>query len=331
VSTSNFTSAFAFLGLCLVLLASGATYAMPADGSEGLIREGLALRRNGDDEAALERFTRAARIRRSGRVLTQIALAEQALGRWVEAESHLIEALSLREEAWIAKNRPLLDSALADISSHLGTLEVVGNVPGAEVRVNGTARGRLPLPQALRVASGTVTVEVDAQGYFPLARTVTVMARGRSREVLTLVPSAVAPTASVLPPTASPSRVEVPTPSLSDRSPQSIQMPSPWQRQAGIAAFVASAALMVYGGISTWQREKLVSDNSGKCTRDPQASESMSCSGVRKSISKYETGQLIGYGGAAALAVTGGVLLWVAPSTSDGELSSASIFMRGRF
>ncbi|MDX2023623.1 MAG: PEGA domain-containing protein [Deltaproteobacteria bacterium] len=313
--------------LALTFMWRPTVMAAPADGSEALIREGLSLRRNGDDEGALERFSRAAAIHRGGRVLAQIALAEQALGRWVDAEAHLVESLGLREEAWIAKNRPLLESALADISGHLGTLELISSVAGARVKVNGTERGTMPLRAPLRVPSGTVTVELEADGYFPLARGVVVLAGGKARETLNMVPvKENLPTVALLP---RPQTVE-PAASMLVQPADAPPAPSGrWQRRAAWTTAVAAGALLVYGGISHYQREHAVKDG----TRDgcTQISTDPKCESLRADLDAYETKMAIGYAGAAALAATSGLLFWLAPESSSSNSASATLFMRGSF
>jgi tetratricopeptide (TPR) repeat protein len=317
---------------------SSTAVAIPADGSEALIREGLALRRNGDDEGALAKFNAALGIRRSGRALAQIALAEQAIGHWVESESHLKEALNLRDEAWIAKNRPLLETSLKEISSHLGALELTANVAGAVIKVNGVFRGRLPLPEPMRVPSGTVTVELEAEGYFPLARSVVLSSGGRAREAFTMVSASQSPPVSL--PSFVPPSPPFQTPMVSDSSTSEhaseSQPTSSWQRPTAYVALLGSAALLVYGGVAHWQREKIVRDEIKKAEeKQPFCSPtnlSDDCKGVRKQISDDETHMAIGYGGAAALAATGGLLFWLAPTTGGtSDVSSVALFAKGTF
>src|SRR5437868_3732788 len=83
-----------------------------SEGVEDLLKKGIELRRNGRDREALAEFQRAAQIGRTPRVTAQIALAEQALGMWVEAESHMREALASAQDPWVAKNRAVLEGAL---------------------------------------------------------------------------------------------------------------------------------------------------------------------------------------------------------------------------
>jgi hypothetical protein len=170
-------------------------------GSEAaLMRRGLDLRQKGQDEAALQEFRRAYELSKTGHALAQIALAEQALGRWLEAESHLIEALTLRE-SWIGKNKKHLDQALNDIQGHLGSLELPGEAKAGTVKVDGVQMATLPLTAPLRVPAGSVALEVQAPGYLPIIRNVVVPARGLAREHLTFVAvPAAKPLARVIPP-----------------------------------------------------------------------------------------------------------------------------------
>src|SRR5687768_12256290 len=93
---------------------------------ETLIREGIALRRAGDDLAALSKFQQAYELNKTPRALAQIGLAEQALGRWAVADRHLRQALESADDPWIRKNRGSIDESLTMIAGHVGQLEVSG-------------------------------------------------------------------------------------------------------------------------------------------------------------------------------------------------------------
>lgn len=184
------------LGLLLVSVAW--TTAAPARGmaqagaeasdrADALVREGVALREEGDDEAALARFEEAFRLSPEPRILAQRGLAEQALGRWPDAHEHLSAALEARDDAFVDRYRGVLEEALARVRERVGRLELSGGVPGARVAVNGQPAGTLPLPRPLVVSPGDVVVDVEAQGYLPLRRIVVVTLGGLAREELVLV------------------------------------------------------------------------------------------------------------------------------------------------
>jgi len=94
-----------------------------------------------------------------------VALAEQALGRFVEAEAHLAEALGRGDDPFIRRNREPLEGALEEIGLRCGDLTVEGGVPGAEILIADVAVGVLPLDAPVRVVAGSVAIEVRAAGY----------------------------------------------------------------------------------------------------------------------------------------------------------------------
>ncbi|SRR5579883_1197091 len=156
---------------------------------DALDRHAIALRRQGRDAEALDEFRQSYAARPSARTRAQIGLAEQALGRWVDAEADLRGALEAEGDPWIQRNRAILAAGLADIAKHLGSLEIETDVPGAEVWVNGVRAGVAPLAAPLRVESGTVVVEVRAPGYAAARRTTAVEAGESAREAIHLVPA----------------------------------------------------------------------------------------------------------------------------------------------
>jgi Flp pilus assembly protein TadD len=71
---------------------------------EDLIAHGIELRNTQRDHEALTVFQRATAEQRTPRAVAQLGLCEHALGMWVEAESHLQEALRATQDPWIVKN-----------------------------------------------------------------------------------------------------------------------------------------------------------------------------------------------------------------------------------
>jgi len=182
--------------LVLVLLGAGALHAIcatpqhaqaQASDAQSLLDAGVAARRAGHDEEALALFTRAWDAGQLPRARAQMGLAEQALGKFVDAELHLAEALSWRD-AWIDERRATLEEALTSVRARLARLEVRVEQPGAQLRVNGRAVGALPLAQALVLLPGTVAVSVSAPGFATSTRTVEVVAGQLSRESFELAP-----------------------------------------------------------------------------------------------------------------------------------------------
>jgi PEGA domain len=154
-----------------------------------LMEQGVRQRKAGDDRGARDSFQRAWQLGRSPEALAQLALAEQALGRWVDARTHLLAALEAETHPWIVAHRPILMAALTETASHLGRLDVVCNVSGAELRLDGLLVGRTPLADQLIVNAGQSVLNVSAPGYFDVARTVQVDVGGLARVDVTLTPN----------------------------------------------------------------------------------------------------------------------------------------------
>lgn len=154
--------------------------------AETLIAKGVELREKGKDEEALVVFKKAYAKTPSPRARAQVALAEQALGMWVAAETDLVAALATESDPWITKNRAALDGALGVIRRHIGSLEVRG-ADGAEVLVDGAPVGVASAGTSFRVEAGRRTIEVKSKGHHPTTRSVEVPAGGVARETIALV------------------------------------------------------------------------------------------------------------------------------------------------
>src|SRR5439155_14796032 len=130
--------------LAILLAVSPATARADGDDADAIVRHGLELRRARKDAEALDEFRRAYALRPTPRALAQIGLAEQALGRWIDAEADLAGSLADMLDPWIARNRALLEGDLARIRDHLGWLDVTTNVTEAELWLNGARVGNAP-------------------------------------------------------------------------------------------------------------------------------------------------------------------------------------------
>lgn len=107
----------------------------------------------------------------------------------MEAEAALGRALEALDDPWVAEQRPLLTAQRALARSRVGRLVVEGGVAGAEVAVEGRARGTLPLDGPLRLPVGLARLSVRAVGYQTFARRVMVQPNGETRVLVTLAPA----------------------------------------------------------------------------------------------------------------------------------------------
>jgi len=345
--------ALSFAFAVLVIGTAGRTARAAGDEAtaDAAIRRGVELRKLGKDQDALEEFRKAYAAAKTPRALAQIGLAEQALGRWVDAEADLDSAVASKSDPWIRKNATTLNGALEVIRRHLGSLDVIGP-EGAELRVDGRAAGVLPLSRPARVPIGNLTIEVRKAGFFAVTRPISITPGELTRETVDLQPVAVA-----APPVSS-------TPRPREGLPQPMQAggsgggdetlpngtrPGPdsgggtaadpgasadrsWHRTLGWTAAVG-ALLGAAGGVGAlvYRSGKITNANDLAChvddskgTVNPEdPANAGRCSDLASAASGAKLGAIISFSAAGALAVTAVVLFATAPSSSGRSAAAA--------
>ena len=287
--------------IALLALAATTARAQGADDADEHIRRGIELRRAHRNAEALGEFEAAYAKAPSPRAGAQAALAELALGRWVEAERGLVAALAAEADPWILRNRAALVEALDGVRDHLGDLVVDASEPGAEVWIDGSLRAVVPLPAPLRVVAGEVVVEVRAAGHTTVRRTVRVLGRGAA-----ITHEAFVLTATVDAVPRDDARLAV-APMPPPPAPPSAQ----GRRTAGWLLLGGAGVAAVVGGVATAvnsSEASIYNDDSrcliGTATREAQ------CGGHRANAQAAQVVAITGFAveGAAALA---GVLILV--------------------
>jgi hypothetical protein len=341
--------------LLLTLLPS---LAVAAD-AEGLLREGIALRRVGKDVAALKKFEEANAAQPSARAVAQIGFAEQALGRWGVADRHLRAALAASNDPWVGKNRRSIDQALEMVAQHVGRLEIIGSPAGGEVLVDGESVGQLPLGGPIAATAGGVAIEVRAPGYVSVVRSARIAVGGLTRESFNLQPAAASgrePTAGAAATRhdgATPASAAAiahappePTDAVSVTVASSMQArPGEPQPTASIQAAASSAssggmpagriAALVAAGLSAgalatgiyehvqWQDRVSSFKEDMTCNLDTPGRGSTTCQSLYDDGQKARTLTFVGYGFAGAFAATAVVLYLVSPETSSNATAVA--------
>lgn len=297
--------AFAFASALVVRTAEAAE----PDTVEVLLQKGSEARSQGRDEEALKYFEQADAARKSPTTRAQIALAEQALGLWVRAENHLLEALAQPDDPWVQKHKPALEGALATIRQHLGTLEVRGLAPdvSATFVVDGAVVGKTPLAAGLRVESGKRLFEVRAPGYHTLTRTVWIPEGGVARETVNLVRST-----ETKPASEDHTTVNAPASTSSTR------------RTLGWVSIAVGGAAAAFGGVSLVLRQGATdSYNSPECPGvGAGVPQSATCQSYIDAESTWKTVAIASFIGAGAFLVTGVVLV------ATGSPSSSAVAPR---
>jgi len=181
-----------FLPVTIAIIAGWTEYAWSNPVSDELIEQALTLREQGDDSGALPLLEQAYDIAPSPRGAAQLALVHQALGNWVSAERYVHEALAAAGDPWVARTRATLMTALETIEGRLGSLQVVGNPVGAEIRFGGEVIGLLPMDRPMRVVAQRGVLTVSAAGFHPVQIEITVGPRSKWQERISLEPLLVA-------------------------------------------------------------------------------------------------------------------------------------------
>lgn len=216
------------LACALTLGPSRAALAAPAARSAAAaVERGISLMKAGNYKEALAEFLEAHQAAPGPRTTAQIAQAEHALARWLDAELHYQEALADRHDRWVKQHRAQIEKLVAAVRAHLGTVDIGSPQPpprDAVVRVNGDVAGGLPVERPVRVVAGAVTVEAAAPGYETFRAEVTVAAGSTVRVDVRLARSPTAqPSAasSSLPPSGAlaASRGDGDSPTHPDRQP----------------------------------------------------------------------------------------------------------------
>lgn len=181
--------------LGLVLAPQGSASAATSCEEIGNLQQGIdrgrELRRQRQPEAALRLFRCIQTRWPRPQVLASMAAAEQALGRWLDAEAHYQEALAATRDPFIQSHRNLLEPELAQVRQHLGNLEVLGPA-GATVWIGDRQVAALPMAHPVRLPIGQVLFEVRTEGFHPVTRQAQIQAGRLSRESVVLLPRRVA-------------------------------------------------------------------------------------------------------------------------------------------
>lgn len=264
-----------------------------ADEADDLIAKGVELRERGKDEEALALFKRAHAKSATPRARAQVALAEQALGMWIDAERDLSAALGAANDVWIAKHRAALEGALATVKRHLGDLEVRGQ-DGAEVYLDGVRLGTAPGP--FRVEAGRRMLEIRARGFVSTTRGVEIPAAGIARETVALVAERTKEAPG-----------EPPAPAAEPNAPKTSSQPI-----LGWSLVGAGGALVVVGVVALLVRQGIVNDYNASCP-GLGAAQPEGCNDQVSSARTWLTVSIASFAVGGVVATVGGVLVLTSP------------------
>ncbi|MFL5305166.1 MAG: PEGA domain-containing protein [Polyangia bacterium] len=311
-----------FFCLTVAVLAAVGPAARADDQREAdkLIRHGVELRKGHDDESAAREFQKAYDLVHSPRAAGQLGLAEQALGRWEDAERHVAEAVHGPDDPWVARNRAALDEALGTIQAHLGRVEVIGDPTGADVSVNGRVVGKLPLSGPVRVSAGEVDIEVNLPGYTGAQRNVTIVGGQYQHVVIHLVKEAAPqPEAKVAATAETPAPAAATNVAANDEGPSGTRTVLKWGA-AGLAG--ASLVTGVVFTILHSHNVNAFTDHGCRVNGDTATLKNGSsdpyCPSTLNTSKTYQDVLIGGYVGAGVFAATWLILQLTEPASSGG-------------
>jgi len=170
-----------------VLSVTSAARAQESAEVEAILRRGIQLRRDGQDEAALAVFQEAeAQAPNSVRVLLHVATAAQAASKWLLADEYLRRADLHKNDPYYVKYQGEIEEVKNITAQRVGHFRAVGEPSGAEVILNGQVVGTLPMENPKTLESGTYVLEVNKPGFFRLRRPISVPGGVLTRETVEL-------------------------------------------------------------------------------------------------------------------------------------------------
>lgn len=135
-------------------------------------RRGVELYAAGDYRAALIEFQRAYEIAPNYRVLFNLGQASFQLHDYAEAKRSFERYLEEGGGEISEDRRTEVELELSTLAQYISTLDVVVNVDGAEISVDGQIVGTSPLGDPAALSAGRREVIVSLEGYGPVTRVV---------------------------------------------------------------------------------------------------------------------------------------------------------------
>ena len=323
-------------------LAAAPAMAQATEDPEVLIRDGVALRKQGEDAKAHGYFQRAYEIARTPRTAAQLGLCDLAVGRWLDADVHLGEALD-SSDPWVNHQRAALDEGRVKARAKLGKIVITGSAPGALVTASGRPTTKLADDGQVFVAPGSIHVKLEAPGYRSVEQDV-VVAEGRRAAIDVMMPPVRKDTPPREPDDAlnRPSAVELAAPAP-DNPPPTAETPSrrtgararraddgaSWRTPVIWTAAGLGVAMLGFGVYETMEYNSRI-DAFNDSKRVPPCGDSggkiaggLDCQRLATEGDRAKVLSIVGYASAGALALTA-VIIGLVGGSSSAETDVAS-------
>lgn len=145
----------------------------PPEASERFKR-GVAAFREGDFDAALAEFSRAYKLSPNYKLLYNLAQVQAERHDSVAALKLLKQYLTEAGDTLDDERRANVTRSIEELQRHVAQVRVNSNVNDAQLTVDGTLVGRVPLSESLWVNAGPHTLSLSKDGYIASSKTVSV-------------------------------------------------------------------------------------------------------------------------------------------------------------
>jgi hypothetical protein len=120
--------------------------------------------------------------------MLHIVTAAQAAGRWLEASAYMQEVAKYKDDPYYRKFSDEITRVEQAITTRVGSFLAAGTPRGAEIRLNGSVIGTLPMQRPEPVQSGSYVIEISLAGYYKERRNIAVAGGVLTREAFALNP-----------------------------------------------------------------------------------------------------------------------------------------------
>jgi hypothetical protein len=238
-------------------------------------KKGLELFKDGDYQAALIELRRANELAPNYNVLYNIGQVYFQLQDYPNALHSLERYLQEGGKGVDAKRRAEVEKDIEKLKARVANLDIVVNVPDAEVTIDDVSAGKSPLPKTVLVGAGRHRITVSKAGFSSFTKTVEIASAELQKVPVDLVETqaAVAPDPSKSAATTPPA----PLPQVSPVVPPPEELPRPPARSVPVAGWVVTGGLaagaVVTGVLALGASSDLKAQRtSGTATRDDLAS-----------------------------------------------------------
>jgi hypothetical protein len=150
---------------------------------------GVHLYRRGDVQGALAEFQAAYRVHPNYAALENVALCQKALFRYKESKATLESLLASHAHELTAADRATVDATIRDLATHIGSIKISVTPATAEISLDDSDLPNLELAGLIELDVGEHHLHVEAEGYEPANRLLSIADGANAPVGVALVPT----------------------------------------------------------------------------------------------------------------------------------------------